>query len=287
MRRATIPILALAALLFGGAPAGAATAPGALAKALRALGLQSPPGPLGDKAYRKGDYEEAVRQYGRAAEEADSVPPLLDRNLGNALYRQKRYAEAADYYGRALKKSGAPSGLDTAFAASAHYDLGNALYRKAEGADSTRAQEAMADLREALAHYKKALRLGRSAGDKALEKDSRRNLEVANARLQKLLDDRKKNPPQGEPPPPPEPDARAKEALARALQFAQERRYDEAAAVLDAILKSDKTAASFASHRKRLDDVIRILHGEKPSDPSPRDPRAVPWNPGPPGGRTP
>jgi tetratricopeptide (TPR) repeat protein len=118
-------------------------------------------------------------------EESDSVPPLLDRNLGNALYRQKRYAEAADYYGRALKKSGD----DTGFAASAHYNLGNALSRQAAGADSTQAstqmQGAMADLREALAHYKKALRLGRTAGDKALEKDARRNLEIADARLRK------------------------------------------------------------------------------------------------------
>jgi hypothetical protein len=55
--------------------------------------------------------------------------------------------------------------------------------------------------------------------------------------------------------------------------------------VLDAILKADKTAASFASLRQRLDDVMKILRGEKPSDPAPRDPRAAPWNPGPPGGR--
>jgi tetratricopeptide (TPR) repeat protein len=143
----------------------------------------------------------------------------------------------------------------------------------------------MADLREALAHYKKALRLGHAAGDKALEKDARRNLEIADARLRKLLEDQRKNPPQNPQGEPPEPSARAKEALARALQLAQERRYEEAAAVLDAILKADKTAASFASHRRRLDDVMKILRGETPSDPAPRDPRAAPWNPGPPGGR--
>jgi tetratricopeptide (TPR) repeat protein len=279
--------LAFAATLLAfpaGSYGAAVNPPGTFATALRFLGLQSPPGPRGDKAYRKGDYEEAVRQYGRATEETDSVPALLDRNLGNALYRQKRYAEAADYYGRALKKSGA----DSAQAASAHYNLGNALYRKAEGADSSQSQSAMADLREALANYKKALRLGHAQGDKALEQDARRNLEIADARLRKVLDDQKKNPPPqkpGDPPPPPEPSARAKEALARALQLAQERRYEEAAAVLDAIMKADKSAASFASHRKRLDDVMKILRGEIPSDPAPRDPRAAPWNPGAPGGR--
>ncbi|HEX2613418.1 MAG TPA: tetratricopeptide repeat protein [Fibrobacteria bacterium] len=287
LTRKSFQAIALAAMLLAfpaGSNAAAVNPPGTFTKILRVFGLQSPPGSRGDKAYRKGNYEEAVRQYGRATEETDSVPPLLDRNLGNALYRQKRYAEAADYYGRALKKSGA----DSALAASAHYNLGNALYRKAEGADSTQAQSAMADLREALAHYKKALRLGRAKGDKALEQDARRNLEITDARLRKLLDDQKKNPPPqkpGDPPPPPEPSARAKEALARALQLAQERRYDEAAAVLDDILKTDKSASSFSSHRKRLDDVMKILRGETPSDPTPRDPRIAPWNPGPPGGR--
>jgi tetratricopeptide (TPR) repeat protein len=287
VKRALIPLLALALALVSSVavPASAATPPDAFAKTLRALGLQSPPGPRGDKAYRKGDYEEAVRQYGHAMEETDSVPALLDLNLGNALYRQKRHAEATEYYARALKKSGVDSGL----AGAAHYNLGNALYRKAERADAAQAQAARADLREAIAHYKKAVRLGaRAAGDAALAQDARRNLEMADARLRKLAEAQQKNPPPrkpGDPPPPPEPSARAKEALARALQLAQERRYEEAAAVLDAILKEDKTAASFSAHRKRLDDVAKILRGETPSDPAPRDPRAAPWSPGLPGGR--
>ncbi len=278
MTRPLLPALGLLAALAAGSPAQAAAPPGPLSKTLRILGLEATPAQRGDKAYRNGDYEEAVRQYGRALEENDTVPALLERNLGNALYRQKRYAEAAEYYGRALKRSGGDSG----FAAAAHYNLGNALYRKAEGADSADAQAAIADLREAVAQYKKAVRISRGRNE-GLAKDARRNLETADVRLRELLERQRQNPPQGEPPPQPEPSAKAKEALARALQLAQERRYDEAAAVLDAILKSDRTAASYASHRRRLDDIQKILRGETPSDPSPRDPRAAPWSPGLPG----
>lgn len=281
MRRALVPMLLGAVLAAAPASAADGKAPGVLSKALRFFGLESPPAQRGDKAYRKGDYEEAVRQYGRAMEERDTVPPLLDRNLGNALYRQKRYPEAAEYYRRALRKAGA----DSAFAAAAHYNLGNALQRRAEGADSSEAQAAIADLREAVAQYKKAVRLSRGR-DAALAKDARRNLEIADARLRELLERQQQDPPPGEPPPPPEPSAQAKEALARAMQLAQERRYEEAAAVLDAVLKSDRTAASYSSHRQRLDDVLKILRGEKPSDPAPRDPRAAPWSPGLPGRRT-
>jgi hypothetical protein len=73
---------------------------------------------------------------------------------------------------------------------------------------------------------------------------------------------------------PPDPSPKAKEALARAMQLAQQRRYEEAKGVLEAILAEDATAASFQGHLQRLDDVMKILKGEKPSAPAPRDPRA-------------
>jgi tetratricopeptide (TPR) repeat protein len=262
--------------------------PSTLSKVLRAFGIQSPPGTLGDKAYHRGDYEEALRQYGKAAEETvPSAPgtPLLDRNIGNALYRQKRFAEAKDYYESALKGASSAAGTDSGAASKAHHNLGNTFYRKAQAADSTELQASIADMREAVAHYKKALRYDRG------NRPSKQNLEMANTALQKLLAREKKQQEQQQkqqqkkPEKPPEPSARAQEALARALQLTQERRYAEAATVLDEILRTDRTAAPFAAHRKRLDDVMKILRGETPSDPGPRDPRATPWSPGKPGGR--
>lgn len=256
--------------------------PSATARILRSLGLQNPPGKRGDKAYHRKDYEEALRQYGKAVEEttpAAPESPLLDRNIGNALYRQKRYTEAKDYYESALKgfearaaaknAEGPERARDSALVSRTHHNLGNLYYRKAEAADSTATQEAIADAREALAHYKKALRL--DPGNRA----TKQNLEMGNAQLQKLLARQERQQKQQQrqqqkqqPEKPPEPSARAKEALARALQFTQEGRYAEAAKVLDAIMRTDRTAVSFGEHRKRLDDVMKILRGENPDAPA-------------------
>jgi tetratricopeptide (TPR) repeat protein len=265
------------------------TEPSALTKTLRALGLDVGPGVRGDKAYRQGDYEDALRQYGSAVAETPADAPergLLNLNIGNALYRQQRWPEAAEAYGQALKQAGRDSG----FSARVHHNLGNTFFRKAEaaGPDQPAAagpanpEAAIADLREAVAHYKKALRLNtRSA-------PSKQNLELATARLQRLLEQQQQQQQQQQQEnrkqPPPSP--RAQEALARALQLTQERRYAEASAVLTDIMQRDRTASSFAAHLKRLEDVQKIMRGEKPAATAPGDPRATPWNPGAPA-RTP
>ncbi len=170
-------------------------------KILRSLGLQNPPGKRGDKAYHRKDYEEAISQYGKAMDETTpSAPetPLLNRNLGNALYRQKRYAEATDYYESALKgfeersanEPGPTSARDSGLASRTHHNLGNVFYRKAESADSTETQQAIADARSGLEHYKKALRL-----DPA-NRASKQNLEMANAQLKRLLERQARQPKQ-------------------------------------------------------------------------------------------
>jgi tetratricopeptide (TPR) repeat protein len=260
------------------------SAPSTSSKILRALGVQTAPGARGDKAYHKAQYEEALRQYGHAVEETDTAAParrLLDLNIGNALYRQQRYPEAVEYYGQALKRAGRDSG----FASRGHHNLGNTHFRKGQAAaqaDSTNLQPAIADLREAVAHYKKALRLNPKA------RPTKQNLEMAGSLLNQLIarqEQQQQQKQQGEPPPPPEPSALAKEALARALQLAGQRRYADAHAVLTDIMRRDKTAATFAAHQQRLDDVMKILRGEQPDDPKPRDPRATPWKPTAPGGR--
>lgn len=254
----TLCITVLAAPAPGNAEA---AQPSALSRTLRALGLETAPAVRGDNAYRAGDYEAALRHYGKAVEESPPDAPerrLLDLNIGNALYRQQRWPEAADFYGKALKQAGQDSG----FAARAHHNLGNTFYRKAEAAQSgsnAQPQAAIADLREAVAHYKKALRMD------ARGTRSKQNLEQATALLQRLLEQQQQQEQQSQDnrkQPPPSP--RAKEALARALQLAQERRYDEAAAVLTDIMRSDRTAASFSAHLERLEDVRKIMRGEKP-----------------------
>jgi tetratricopeptide (TPR) repeat protein len=256
-----LPALALAAF----AAQAATTPPSPLSRLLRAFALEDAPGKEGDKAYRKGEYERALGAYARA--QAETGPSaLLSLRSGNALYRLNRFGEAAQAYGEAVKASGS----DTAFAARAHYNAGNALYRKGAAADSSALDAAVQDLRQSVAHTKKSLLL------RPDDLDAKKNLEIAQTLLKRLLEQQEKKKQRQKQPPqkPPEPSARAKEALARALQLAQERRYAEAKRVLRDILKADPTAAPYQEHLQRLDDVTKILSGQTPAAPAPSDPRA-------------
>ena len=252
-----------------------AQTPSLLSKILRSFWLQSPPGKQGNKAYEKKDYEGALRSYAQADAEnrGDGLPvdPALSFNAGNALYKQKKYAEATGAYQQALKDLKGPmkTARDSAFASRAHYNLGNAFYQNGATADTTATEQAIGDVREALARYKKSLQLDPK------NRDAKQNLERAQTLLQQLLkrqENQKKNQKDQKQP---EPSQRAKEALARALQLAQERRYPEAKKVLEDILRSDPTAAPYRSHLQRLDDVMKILRGEEPTPPAPADPRAT------------
>ncbi|HAO99485.1 MAG TPA: hypothetical protein DCQ83_05525 [Fibrobacteres bacterium] len=231
-------------------------------KLLRSFGLQSSPAKDGNKAYHKQDYEGALQKYGEASLDQPNTQTLA-YNTGNADFRKKRYAEAIAAYGKAL------NGKDAGLAAKAHYNMGNAFFRKGEAALQSGQQDGLSDYREALAHYKKSLEINPSSSD------AKRNVEVTQIRIKELLDrqqqQQKQNSPQQKPP---EPSEKAKEALARALQLVQQRRYDDAKAVLEQILAEDPTAASYKSHLQRLDDVMKILRGEKPSAPLQQDPRA-------------
>ena len=231
-------------------------------RALRALGLASPPGARGDRAYRKGDHEKALEQYGRAAAEAGTPSPGIDRAIGNALYRQGRDAEAADYYGRALRNLPSPENMrDSLSVARLHHNRGNALARAAE-AEGAQPEAAMAGLREAAAHYKQAVRHAPSLPE------PRQNLGRVLTRLRALeRQQQEQQQQQGGPQERPEPSDRAKAALARALQLSQEGRYDEAMQVLGDVLRTDRTAAQYAEHLQRLDAVSRIQRGEPPRAP--------------------
>jgi tetratricopeptide (TPR) repeat protein len=267
-------LLAVSLLAPSGVRAEGSAAPTLLSKILRSFWLQGTPGQQGNKAYKQGDYEGALRHYaqGDAENRAGGRPenPAFAFNAGSALYRQKKYTEAAEAYQQALKGPAMKTQRDSAFATRAHYNLGNALYQKGAAADSTATDQAIGDVRDALAHYKKSLQL------EPRNLDAKKNLESAQTLLQQLLKRQEQNQKKDQKDQKqPEPSKRAQEALARALQLAQERRYPEAKAVLEDILRTDPTAASYRSHAQRLDDVIKIMKGQTPAPVAPGDPRAM------------
>ncbi len=235
---------------------------GWLTRFIKSLGMAGSSTQQGNNAYRKKDYDQALQKYSEAVLD-DPSSQILAYNTGNAEYQKKRYPEAIASFTKALQ------GKEGEIIQKAHYNMGNAYFRKGEASLTAGREEGISDYREALAHYKKSLEI--NSGNQ----NAKRNIEVVQARLKELLDKKEKNQ-QNKPSDqkPPEPSAKAKEALAKAMQLVQQRRYPEAKTVLEAILSEDPTAASYRSHLQRLDDVMKILQGEKPAPPAPQDPRS-------------
>ncbi len=248
--------------------------PGLFSKLLRSFGLQRSPAKRGNRAYHRQDYDQAARDYAEARENPPSPEALqiLSYNAGNAEFRQKRYPEAIADYAKALQ------GKDAGLAARAHYNMGNAFFRKGEAELLSGRQEGLSDYREALAHYKKSLEIAPSNAD------AKRNMEVTQVRIKELLDrqqqqekqqqQQQQQQKQSQPQKPAEPDARAKEALARAMQLVQQGLYEEARTVLEDAIRQNPTAASYKEPLQRIDDVIKIQKGQTPAPPVPLDPRA-------------
>lgn len=95
----------------------------------------------GNRAYEKGDYQDAAGRYMRASGMAPgSFEAQYD--LGNAFYRQEMYDQAA----QTLQQVAADSLRSPADRAQAFYNLGNAQFRQKQYA-------------EALESYKNSLRL--------------------------------------------------------------------------------------------------------------------------------
>lgn len=215
------------------------------------------------KAFSEGDYDLALQKLAEAELDRPGSQALA-YNAGNAQYRKKKYDEAAAAYKKALH------GDDAGLAASAYYNLGNALFRKGEFAVQSGKQTGIDDYREAMAHYKKSLEI------RPDNKDAKRNIEVVQQRIKELLERQEQEQQQNPSPPqkPPEPSAAAKQVFARAMQLVQERRYAEAKALLEDLIQKDKTAISYQVHVQRINDVLGIQRGEVPAAPVPQDPRS-------------
>jgi hypothetical protein len=139
----------------------------------------------GDAAFMRQDYPSAVKLY-EEAESSTHDPGLVSFNKAAAYYRARQYREAIECYRRCLDDDQAPSDRR----ASAHFHLGNALFRQAGDGD--------ADLfKQSASAYRACLREpGLSA---TLRADARHNLELAQMLwLQAMQKQKEKSPAQPE-----------------------------------------------------------------------------------------
>jgi tetratricopeptide (TPR) repeat protein len=123
-----------------------------------------------ERAYRRGDFEGAVRAYARAVAEGDTSAAVR-YNLGTALLRLGRDDEARGHL------DAAAAAADPALRGRAAYNAG---HTDLEPVASGRVQEGREErLRRAIARYRAALRVDAS------DEDARWNLELAERLLRR------------------------------------------------------------------------------------------------------
>ncbi|MEE8483652.1 MAG: tetratricopeptide repeat protein, partial [Nitrospinota bacterium] len=105
----------------------------------------------GNEKYRKGEYEEALKNYRRAQIEKDSG--VSRYNLGNAYFRKKEYGKAAELFSGVF--SGANESENAELASKSLYNYGNSkLAAGDEKASRENLPGAIDDLKAAAGAYK-------------------------------------------------------------------------------------------------------------------------------------
>ena len=212
------------------------------------------------KMYRLGSYKEALREF-YALMEREGESPLLNYNIGTLHYRLGDYAKAREYLQKGI------SGGDPDLNAKVLYNLGNTIFRIAQAEQNTK--ERISRYREAIQAYISTL-----DSDENMEA-AKINLEFARIRLQEELDkEKEQQPPQDESceNTPPEPSEDARRVLAEALQFVHQGRYEQAKSLLQQLISMDPTAQTFQQYVDRIEDVLEIQQGNRPSRPIQSEP---------------
>ncbi len=133
-----------------------------------------------EKAYKKGNYALAIKEY-KAAAEKDPQNNQLQFNLGAAAYKTKDYKTAAT----ALKKTLTTAELPLQNLA--YYNLGNTLYRMGQGTEKSKPQDTIKKWQAAIEAYGGALNLTPK------DEDAHFNQEFVKKKLEELKKKQKKH----------------------------------------------------------------------------------------------
>ena len=123
-----------------------------------------------EKAYQKGDFATAQREYAAAAQR-DPKKPDLQFNVGTAAYKAGQFPQAAEAFQKSL--DGKPSADPKRLAAQedAYYDLGNTLYRSGQKTEPSNAQQTIQTWEQAVKTYGAALQLRPNDTDAKYNRD--------------------------------------------------------------------------------------------------------------------
>jgi tetratricopeptide (TPR) repeat protein len=207
----------------------------------------------GNKFFAKGEFAQALVAYEQADSNEHNLQ-VLHYNKGTAHYQLKNYESSLQ-----LLKAAA-MGNDSLIRRNAMFNLANVHFRIAEA--KQKPQEKIEGFKESIALLKSTLMSFPNY------ENAKRNIEIIQRRLKEELDKHKKeqenNPDKQKQP---ELSDAAKEALARALQLAQQKLYQEAKTLLEGVLEKDDTAERLRPYVQRLQDILDISAGRKPARP--------------------
>jgi Ca-activated chloride channel family protein len=134
-----------------------------------------------EKAYQKGDYSVAQREYAAAAQRNPKQPDLVF-NAGTAAYKAGEFPQAAEAFQQSLGEKTSADPKRLAAQEDAYYDLGNTLYRTGQKTQSANPQQTIQTWEQAVKTYDAALQL------RANDTDAKFNRDL----VQKKLDELKK-----------------------------------------------------------------------------------------------
>jgi Ca-activated chloride channel family protein len=140
-----------------------------------------------EKAYQKGDFARAVKDYAASAQKQPTNVELLF-NLGAAAYKAGEFQPAEQSFRNALKTE------KLSVQQNAYYNLGNAQYRIGQTTEQVSPQETIKNWQAAVQSYEAALQIKPQDADAKYNRDLvKRKLEQLKEQQQNQQNDRRQN----------------------------------------------------------------------------------------------
>jgi tetratricopeptide (TPR) repeat protein len=196
--------------------------------------------------YKLGKYDDALKLY----DDALLLAPddnKLKANKGSSLYKKGDFDKAEEQYNSAIADSLLTKNANT------HFNMGNILYRQGEklqmSGDPGKAKE---KYQAAFEHYIKTL------DGNPDDMDAKWNLQLAHARIKQAEQQQQQQQNKdNKPDKPKEPSEHAKKMKAEADRLVIQNEYKKALDIMQSLIKSDPTAASYSDYTERLKNVVK------------------------------
>ncbi len=132
-----------------------------------------------EKAYQKGDFATAEREYAAAAQHNTNTPDL-QFNAGTAAYKAGQFPQAAEAFQKSLGSEPSADPKRLAAQEDAYYNLGDTLYRTGQKTEQSQPQQTIQSWEQAVKTYDAALQL------RANDADAKYNRDFVKQKLEEL-----------------------------------------------------------------------------------------------------